>query len=138
MAKTKHKGNIAESFVVHKLIEQGFNVLVPWGEDMRYDLVSEKNGVFKKIQVKYVTPKNGVLKVPIRSSNNFGVIHYSVTDVDIIAAYSSEVKSIYFIPLKGVKNRRECTLRLASARNKQKKLVTAASKFEAQYDLLEK
>jgi len=56
MAITKQKGDIAEAYVIYALRQKGFNVLVPWGEDNRYDLVSEKNGVFKRIQVKYATP----------------------------------------------------------------------------------
>lgn len=62
MALTKKKGAIAETKMLAYLIERGFNVSIPWGEDIRYDLVSEKEGVFKRIQVKYVTPKNGCLE----------------------------------------------------------------------------
>ena len=61
MAITKQKGDIAEAFVTFLLKQKGFTVLIPWGEDNRYDLVSEKNGVFKRIQVKYVSTRNGGL-----------------------------------------------------------------------------
>ena len=50
MAMTKQKGDIAEAFVAYILQKNGINVLVPRGEDHRFDLVSEKNGVFKRIQ----------------------------------------------------------------------------------------
>jgi Holliday junction resolvase-like predicted endonuclease len=138
MAKTKLKGDIAEAFVTYTLREKGFNVLIPWGEDARYDLVSEKNGVFKRIQVKYVTPKDGTLLVSFRSSNNYSIIHYSSKDVDIIAAYSSEQKKVYFIPLGSVSNRHSCKLRLTPTKNKQKKFVIPASKYECRFDALEK
>jgi Holliday junction resolvase-like predicted endonuclease len=138
MAITKQKGDIAEAFVTYLLKQNGFNVLIPWGEDNRYDLVTEKNGIFKRIQVKYATPKNGSIEVRIRSCNNYSVLHYSKKDIDIIAVYSPETSKVYFIPLSCVKNKSLCKLRLAPAKNKQKKFVVMASKYELRYDLLEK
>lgn len=138
MAITKQKGDIAEAFITFLLKQNGFNVLIPWGEDGRYDIVAEKNGIFKRIQVKYVTPKNGVLEVAIRSSNNFNIIHYSPNDLDIIAAYNPENNKAYFIPINTIKNRRVCKLRLRPTKNKQKKKIVLASKYEFRFDLLEK
>lgn len=138
MAITKQKGDIAEAFITFLLKEKGFNVLVPWGEDGRYDLVTEKNGVFKRIQVKYITPRNGVLEVAIRSSNNYNIIHYSPKDVDIIAAYSPKDNKVYFIPLNSITNKRVCKLRLVPTKNRQKKKVILASDYEARFDFLEK
>ncbi|MCX5695366.1 MAG: group I intron-associated PD-(D/E)XK endonuclease [Candidatus Omnitrophica bacterium] len=135
MAITKQKGDIAEAFITYLLKQNGFNVLIPWGEDNRYDLVSEKNGVFKRIQVKYITPNNGALEVVFRSSNNYNIIHYSSKDVDIIAVYSPEGK-VYFIPLDNIK--KCCKLRLLPTKNNQKKYVIMASKYESRFDLLEK
>lgn len=136
MAITKQKGDIAEAFITFLLKKRGFNVLIPWGEDIRYDLVTEKNGVFKRIQVKYVTPKDGVLEVVMRSFNNYNVIYYSPKDVDIIAAYSSQENKVYFIPVDG-KNRKVYKLRLLPTRNNQKKRIVMASRYEARFDLLE-
>ncbi|MDP2938240.1 MAG: group I intron-associated PD-(D/E)XK endonuclease [Candidatus Omnitrophota bacterium] len=138
MAITKQKGDIAEAFVTYLLKQNGFNVLVPWGEDNRYDLVSEKNGVFKRIQVKYVTPKNGTLNVSIRSSNNYNIIHYSLRDIDVIAAYHPRENKVYFIPLNHTRNISSCKLRLRPTKNKQKKFIIMASKYESRFDLLEK
>lgn len=69
MAKTKQKGDIAEAYVLYLLKQNGFNVFIPWGEDNRYDLIVEKNGLFKRVQVKYVSSRNGVLEIPFRSVN---------------------------------------------------------------------
>ena len=138
MAITKQKGDIAEAFVTYILKREGFNVLIPWGEDSRYDLVSEKNGIFKRVQVKYVTSKNGALKVSLRSSNNYNIIHYSQKDIDIIAAYCLELNKVYFIPLNKIKNRNACFLRLSPAKNKQEKHIILASNYEARFDLFEK
>jgi hypothetical protein len=138
MAITKQKGDIAEAFVTYLLKKNGFNVLMPWGEDNRYDLVSEKNGVFKRIQVKYAFPKDNVVEVRIRSCNNYNIIHYSPKDIDIIAVYSPKGSKVYFIPLNRIKNRSICKLRLGPARNKQKKFIVMASNYEDRFDLLKK
>ena len=77
-----------------------------------------------------------MLEVPIRSSNNYNIIHYTTKDVDIIAAYSPVRNKVYFIPLKQIKNRRVCKLRLRETKNKQKKFVVMASEYESRFDLL--
>lgn len=138
MAITKQKGDIAEAFVTYLLKQNGFNVLIPWGEDNRYDLVSEKNGVFKRIQVKYASPKDGTVEVRIRSCNNYNVIHYSPKDIDIIAVYSSKQNKVYFLSLRNIKNRSICKLRLSPNKNNQKKFIVMASEYESRFDLLEK
>jgi len=138
MAITKQKGDIAEAFVTYLLKQNGFNVLIPWGEDNRYDLVTEKNGVFKRIQVKYATPKNGVIEVRARSCNNYNVIHYSPKNIDIIAVYSSDQHKVYLVPFSVIKNKSTCNLRLDPAKNKQTRFVTEAIKYESRFDLLEK
>ena len=137
MAITKQKGLQAEFFVAHLLSKHGFTVLVPYGEDVRYDLVSEKHGVFKRIQVKYVAPKNGVFEVQLRSANNYQAIHYSDTEVDIIAAYNPMDSKVYFIPLSEVGNRSTLNLRLIECRNGQQLRVVKAVDFEHRFDILE-
>ena len=137
MAITKQKGDIAESFVAYLLRLNGFNVLIPWGEDNRYDIVSEKNGVFKRIQVKYVTPKNGIIEVAIRSANNYKTIYYSPYNTDIIAAYTPDNK-VYLLSMMDIENKKVCKLRLEPTKNKQKKNVVIASKYESRFEILEK
>jgi Holliday junction resolvase len=41
---TKTKGTIAEMAVVACLLEKGWKVLLPVGENQRYDLVAERGG----------------------------------------------------------------------------------------------
>ena len=138
MAVTKQKGDIAEAFIAFTLKQNGFNVLLPWGEDVRYDIVAEKNGVFKRIQVKYVTPKNGVLEVAMRSSNSHSIKPYSEKEVDVVAAFCSKQERAYFIPINKNSNKRVCKLRLEPTKNKQQKKVTMASEYEFNFGLLEK
>ena len=113
-------------------------MLLPYGEDVRYDLVSEKNGIFKRIQVKHVTPKGGVLVVQLRSANNYQVIHYTTANVDVIAAYNPEDCKVYFIPLSETLNRNCHKLRLTGCKNNQQRRIIWAADFESRFDILEK
>jgi PD-(D/E)XK endonuclease len=138
VAITKQKGLQAELYVAHLLVRHGFTVLMPYGEDVRYDLVSEKNGVFKRIQVKHVTPRGGVLEVQLRSSNNYQVIRYTPADVDVVAAFNPEDCKVYFIPLSEILNRNCLKLRLTGCKNNQRRRVVWAADFESRFDILEK
>ena len=137
MAVTKQKGLQAEIYVAYLLIQHGFRVLRPFGEDARYDLVSEKRGIFKRIQVKHVSLRNGTLEVPLRSANNYQTIYYSPDDIDVIAAYNPENLKVYFIPRCAITNRSCLKLRLTDCKNGQRRRVVWAADFELKFDVLE-
>ena len=124
----KTKGSIAELAVATRLAKDGWNVLLPYGENTRYDLGAEKNGRFIRIQVKYVTPKEGKLYVSCQSSNNWSVLPYTAKEIDVIAAYDSVSEAIYFVPVADI---RKCAmvLRLDPTKNKQKSKVRFANQF---------
>ena len=124
----KTKGTIAEMIVASRLLEEGWRVLFPSEEHCRYDLVPEKNGKFVRVQVKYVTPKNGALEINCRSSNNWSVLHYTPEEIDVLAAYNPSDRSVYFIPVKSI-NRSSLKLRLQTARNNQKSRIRMAKDF---------
>lgn len=124
----KVKGTIAELAVAQRLIEDGWRVSQPIGENHRYDLVAEHDGKFVRIQVKYVTPKNGALNVNCRSSNNWSVLHYSADEIDIIAAYDAASRRIYFVPVSQI-NHSLITLRLEETKNNQKAKINLAENF---------
>ncbi len=124
----KTKGSIAELAVASRLMRDGWCVLVPFGENARYDLVAEKEGRFLRVQVKYVTPKDGKLYVNCRSSNNWMVIHYSAKEIDVIAAYDSRSEKVYFVPIDQIR-KSAMSLRLTDARNGQKAKVRYAKQF---------
>lgn len=130
MALTKLKGDIAEAKVLAYLVENGYKVFLPWGEDNRFDLLCEINGEYKRIQIKYVSPKNDCLEIPLRSANNWSTIRYSSMNVDYIAAYNPENDKIYFIPLGMFNNIATLKLRFAKTKNKQLKNVRWASDYE--------
>lgn len=124
----KTKGNLAELEVAADLVERGWRVLFPFGENNRYDLVAEKEGRFVRIQVKYVTPKNGALIVNCRSSNNWSVQSYDPSQIDAIAAYNATDRKVYYIPAEDI-NKSVANIRLEPSRNKQKKGIRWAQDY---------
>jgi len=124
----KTKGDIAELAVAKKFIEDGWQVLFPYGENHRYDLVAEKDDKFVRVQVKYATPRKGALEINCRSSNNWSVLHYSSKEIDLIAAYNPFDEKIYFIPVAEI-NHSLFRLRIEPSQNNQKSKIHFAKDF---------
>ncbi|MFH1046749.1 MAG: group I intron-associated PD-(D/E)XK endonuclease [Patescibacteria group bacterium] len=129
MTNKKRCGDVAELQVASHLTKEGWQVLFPYGEYCRYDIVAEKHGRFIKVQVKYVTPKNGTLTINCKSSNNWSVKPYTKEEIDCIVAYDSLSEEIYFIDVKDIK-KSELRLRLGPTRNNQKVGVRLADDYK--------
>lgn len=124
----KTKGAIAELQVCADLMKRGWRVLIPYGENNRYDVVAERNAKFVRIQVKYVTPKDGALYVNCRSSNNWSVLPYTVDQIDVIAVFNPRDNEVYYIPA-GQMRRSAMMLRGDPPKNKQRAKIRYASGF---------
>ena len=110
------------------LMKKGWNVLFPFGENNRYDLVAEKNGKFNRVQVKYVTPKSGALNVGCKSSNNWTVDRYTTSQIDFIAVYNPTSRGIYFVPASRL-NSSSIKLRFDKTKNNQRIGIKQAKDF---------
>ncbi|MDO8729574.1 MAG: group I intron-associated PD-(D/E)XK endonuclease [Candidatus Omnitrophota bacterium] len=124
----KTKGTIAELHVCADLIKQGWHILLPYGENQRYDVVAEKEGRFLRIQVKYVTPKDGRLYVNCQSSNNWSVEPYTSAQIDVIAAFNPQDHRVYYVPVREI-CKTKMALRLEPAKNGQQKKIRYAKDF---------
>jgi PD-(D/E)XK endonuclease len=52
MVDTKAAGDITEAVVLAEFLRAGFPVLLPFGDNRRYDLVVEAGGRFLRVQCK--------------------------------------------------------------------------------------
>ena len=129
----KTKGSIAELAVATRLFREGWRVLLPYGENTRYDLVAERDGRFVRIQVKYVTPKAGALPVNCCSSNNWSVSQYTPEEIDIIAVYNSQNERTYFVPVAQLP-KGNMKLRLDPPKNNQRAKVRYAAQYAELHD----
>lgn len=119
MPNTKDIGDTSESKVLARLIELGYEVWTPFGENTRADLIAEEpNGTLHKIQVKTGrTKQNGrVIEAHLESSyrdaSGTSRRKYSEDEIDAFAIYCSEVDCCYWIdfedaPSRGIKLRIE-------------------------------
>jgi len=131
---TKDKGDIAEAMVLAVLVEHGYTVLIPWGDNKRYDLAVDFDGKIYRIQCKTahrtkdgcirfqtysVTTKDGK---PIR-------MKYDPSQIDIFMVYWPEEKRVYTVPISDVTST-DPRLRLIPTKNGQSKGVKMASQYE--------
>jgi len=126
---TKDKANIAESKVISDLIASGYTVLIPFGDNERYDVVAEKDGCFVRIQVKTGRIKNGTIKAKVCSSQaHRGKSHQHYHgQVEYICIYEPTSKNTYMIPIE------ECGTSEISLRTEQPKKHTKQIRWAKQY-----
>jgi hypothetical protein len=53
----KEKGDLAELKVACDLIERGYQIALPYGEDWDFDLILLRDGLLKRVQIKYSASK---------------------------------------------------------------------------------
>ena len=127
----KEQGTIGLLRVAHSYQLLGYNVLLPFGDSQRYDLVIEKNGRFQKVQVKTVTEKNGVIQVDARvighNLGRFNVYYPTEKDFDILAVVEMKTQRAYAVPFDG--KQRRVQLRVSQTKNNQKKHIRLANDY---------
>ena len=132
MENTKHKGNITEIETILAFMKLGYNVLTPYGDCERYDLVADVNGKFLKIQCKTSSPQDeegNVYRFSCRSTHKVnGKIKMAKYGEDEIDYFATCIKGkCYLIP------RSECgsdkILRFVAPKNGQTRGVNFAKDY---------
>ena len=103
---TTREGLIGELRVQADFLEQGYTTSVPATASCTYDLLVDKGGDLKKVQIKSIKPQeNGIITLPLRNRKNSSVAkngrgqtHNYVELVDIISVYNKTTKDIYHVP----------------------------------------
>lgn len=136
----KQLGERAQAHVIAKFLEIGYNVLVPYGDSSRYDLVIEEaEGRFLRVQVKTAWVEGGnqgyikFATASLRSRSMNGHVAYSRAgyqgQVDYFAVYSHELRKVYLLPVDEVSQ--TCMhLRLAPSKNQQERGIHWAADYE--------
>ena len=135
------KGDIAEMEVQLKALKLGWDVLIPVGDRLPYDLVIILNGKFVKIQVKsaWLSKENGVYLVDVRrTKTNRRVMKrekYTNKDFDFAVIFISDLNVFYVMPVD-VFNSYAGTITLHEEVSKQRKPKSHA--YREAWDLLER
>ena len=128
MHETHLKGLIGELEFSLKLIKEGWSVLKPLNQNSRYDIVLEKAGKFRRVQIKYCTPENGRLRVELDRPKR-KTEPYSQKDTDFLGVYNSRDQKFYLIPIREFYKQKEVWLRVDKPRNNQNKRIRLAESF---------
>ena len=103
MSKTHHtktKGDLGVLKAQCRLAELGYTILIPLTEHSAYDIVVEKDGMFKRVQVKYRKKVDGTVTIPFKSSwadkNGSHIKYVDKTKIDMYAIYCPDTDGVYF------------------------------------------
>jgi hypothetical protein len=107
---TKAIGEITEAVVMAEFLKAGFAVLIPFGENRRYDLVVEADGRFLRVQCKTASPAS-----PASAHGSTGFIKFNAHSVedrrhrtsyrnqaDLFAAYAPSTGQVYVLAVDEV------------------------------------
>src|SRR5207302_6772748 len=116
---TKRKGDACEAHVLAALVERDLNVLVPWGDNTRYDLAVDIDGRFLRIQCKTgrLIPSGCVR---FRSygvgRDTSRVTYYSPDEIDYFGVWCLDTGCVYIVPIEDVGQRSAPHLRVEPPR----------------------
>ena len=103
MASLKTWGDLAELKVAADLVERGFRIAIPFGEDNDFDLILIREGRLERLQVKYTKSNGRFVLVRTRShSLTNGKVkrtkHYTAAMIEWIAVYDRTSDRCYYVP----------------------------------------
>jgi hypothetical protein len=135
MAFLKMKGDLAELKVATDLLERGYKIAIPFGEDSDFDLVIDRDGTLERVQVKYATSNGEFIPVRCRShSLTNGKVkrtkQYTAETIDWLAVYDRTTDRCYYIPASELgQGRAVLHLRLHDPMNRQRLRIRFASDY---------
>lgn len=102
---TKQRGDVAEYRVLAELLRRNFNVLMPVGDRLPYDLAIDFGGKLIRIQVKrawfHDATKAWIAGVRRSQTNRrvYRITPYSETDFDVLIAWIPDLDVFYVFPV---------------------------------------
>jgi hypothetical protein len=124
-------GEKSEACIILALLRHDWPVLKPFGDSQRYDLVTERNGQFLRIQCKTGRLVDGAVSFPTCSSyrhRGLGTKDYR-GQADLFAVYCPDNEKTYIVPVDDV-GTRTCRLRVLPSKNGQRDGVRPAQGYE--------
>jgi hypothetical protein len=117
---SKARGDITTSKVTAALVSLGYPVLLPWGDNERYDLVIDTVSGFKRIQCKTGRYSSGHIAFNVCSSqaHRGGAGKSYHGEVDLFGVYCAQLDKVFLVPIDGLPNQTACWLRVDPMANK--------------------
>jgi hypothetical protein len=121
--------------VMAALQEAGFSVFIPFGENTRYDLVSDDGNELARIQCKTGRLRDGAVRFATCScyghhrDPSTARRHYR-GQIDYFAVYCPETGGVYLIPIDDLSPNVSAALRVTPSRNGQRRGIREAAPYE--------
>ncbi|MBV9270758.1 MAG: hypothetical protein JO165_06670 [Candidatus Eremiobacteraeota bacterium] len=128
---TKRIGDISEAAVALALLEAGYQVCVPFGENNRFDLVIERDNVLARVQVKTGRMRNGSIVFNCFSSHTHrggASARCYIGEIEYFGVYCPDFRSVYLVPVGDV-NVVRGYLRVEAAKNNQNRKLRWAQAY---------
>jgi hypothetical protein len=130
---TKDVGNITTLAVAAELAKVGESILLPFGDNHRYDIALDRDGNLFRIQCKTGRYRNGAVEFNTASTSPYiggnGRRGYD-GEIDAFGVYCAELNKVYLVPVEEVPNGTQACLRVTPAKNGQRKCVRLANQYE--------
>lgn len=126
---TKSIGDRSEAIAIAVLVQVGYNVSVPFGENHRYDIVIDDGSTLSRVQVKTGRLRKGAILFNAYSSHfhRGGSLRPYAGEVEYFAVYCPDVQSVYLVPAEesGISG----SLRVEQTKNGQWKKIRWADRY---------
>jgi PD-(D/E)XK endonuclease len=131
----KSIGDRSALAIMLALRETGYALLVPFGENTRYDLVIDDGERLARVQCKTGRLRGGAVVFNVCSSyahhpNPRRLRRDYHGEVDYFAVFCPETRQSYLIPIDELRMKRQARLRVEPARNNQRSGIRLATDFE--------
>ncbi len=132
MRNTTQIGIITEGVILAALLKMGKTVLIPFGAQQDYDLVTEDNGCFSRIQCKTGRLRQGSIYFNLYTMAQGSREHIRRCygdRVDFYGVYCPDNDKSYLVPNVGLA-KSACALRVDPTANNQSKNIRWAANYE--------
>ena len=105
MADTKQTGDRAEAQILAALVKRGDKVLIPFGDNFRYDLlIDNQDGTFSRVQCKSGVYREGCVRFKAHSTHHHrnGSPKTYVGGADLFGVYCHDLGTCYLVPVDSV------------------------------------
>jgi hypothetical protein len=135
MGHPKTIGDRTTLAVMLALRQVGYALLVPFGENTRYDLVIDDGRTLSRVQCKTGRLRHGAIDFKVCSSyahhpNPKPTKRDYVGQVDYFGVHCPQTGGVYLVPIQDAASRTRCSLRVAPSRNNQSRRIRLAAPYE--------
>jgi PD-(D/E)XK endonuclease len=135
MEHPKDIGDRTTLAVMMALRELGYGVLVPFGENTRYDLVIDDRTRLLRVQCKTGRLRDGAVRFAVCSCYGHHLRPGNARrgyrgEIDFFGVHCPETNGVYLVPIEDLDVRSQAALRIRPPRNNQTAKVRMATRYE--------